>query len=92
MNVYKYHVHPLHCRKNVELLSFVNMLIEDLLANKESKIVVHDRDRAMVIGDFGVTPVKEIVALNSFASSTDNLSALSTPTGTRSMDSLGQQA
>ena len=52
MNVYKYHVHPLHRHKNVELLSFVNMLIEDLLANKESKIVVHDRDRAMVIGDF----------------------------------------
>ena len=36
---------------------------------------------------FGVK-LKEIVALNSFASSTDNLLALSTPTGTRSMDSF----
>ena len=42
----------------------------------------------MVIGDFGETPVGEVVALNSFASSTDNLSALSTPTGTGSMDSF----
>ena len=88
MNVYKYHLHPLHCHKNVELLTFVNMLIEDLLNNKESKVVVQNRDRAMVIGNFGETPVKEVVTMHSFPSCTDALLALSTPTGTGSMDSF----
>ena len=47
----------------------MNILIEDLLNNKESRVAINDRDEAMVIGDIDMP----VLSSASIASSLSNL-------------------
>ena len=53
-NGYRHHLQGKHHHKNIELLLFMNILIEDLWNIKESRVAIDDRDDAKLIGDIDV--------------------------------------
>ena len=68
---YRHHLPLKHRHKHMELIPFVNMLIEDLLKNSEARVAVDDRDEAMVIGELEV-PVPSTASIASSLSNSQN--------------------
>lgn len=86
---YKHHVKENHRHKKLELMPFVNMLIQDLLENDEPREVVETREEALVIGgDSFNLPDACIITDSSHttnASQISDISALTSPTAGSSL-------